>query len=125
MIDTAGIRKKSAVKENIEFYTVIRAIKAIDEADVCLLILDASLGIEGQDLTIFSTIVRKRKGVVVLVNKWDIVEKDTNSMKYFEEHIKYRLAPFKDVPIIFISALDKTRIYKAMETALQVFENKK
>lgn len=125
LIDTAGIRKKSAVKENIEFYTVIRAIKAIDEADVCLLILDASLGIEGQDLTIFSAIVRKRKGVVVLVNKWDIVEKDTNSMKYFEEHIKYRLAPFKDVPIIFISALDKTRIYKAMETALQVFENKK
>lgn len=124
LIDTAGIRKKNAVKANIEFYTVIRAIKAIDEADVCLLMIDAKTGIENQDLTIFSTIVKKRKGVVVLVNKWDAVEKDTNSMKYFEEDIKQRLAPFRDVPVIFISALDKTRIFKAMEVALKVYESK-
>lgn len=124
LIDTAGIRKKNVVKDNIEFYTVIRAIKAIDEADVCILLLDATLGLEGQDLNIFSTIIKKRKGVVVLVNKWDAVEKDTHSVKYYEEDIKARLAPFKDVPVIFISALDKTRIYKAMEAALQVYENK-
>lgn len=124
LIDTAGIRKKNAVKANIEFYTVIRAIKAIDEADVCLLMIDAKTGIENQDLTIFSTIVKKRKGVVVLVNKWDAVEKDTNSMKYFEEDIKHRLAPFRDVPVIFISALDKTRIFKAMEVAMKVYESK-
>lgn len=124
LIDTAGIRKKGVVKENLEFYTVIRAIKAIDEADVCLLVMDATLGIESQDLSIFGTIVKKRKGVVVLVNKWDAVEKDTNSMKYYEAHIKSRLAPFKDVPVLFISALDKTRIFKAMETALEVFENR-
>ena len=125
LVDTAGIRKKSAVKEDMEFYTVIRAIKAIDEADVCLLLIDANTGIESQDLSILSTIQRKKKGLVILVNKWDMVEKDTNTLKYYEESVRHRIAPFRDVPIIFVSAKDKIRIFKAMEAALQVYENKK
>ena len=125
LVDTAGIRKKSAVKEDLEFYTVIRAIKAIDEADVCLLLIDANTGIESQDLSILSTIQRKKKGLVILVNKWDMVEKDTNTLKYYEESVRHRIAPFRDVPIIFVSAKDKIRIFKAMEAALQVYENKK
>jgi GTP-binding protein len=125
LVDTAGIRKKSAVKEDLEFYTVIRAIKAIDEADVCLLLIDANTGIESQDLSILSTIVRKKKGLVILVNKWDMVEKETNTLKYYEESVRHRIAPFRDVPIIFVSAKDKIRIFKAMEAALQVYENKK
>lgn len=124
LIDTAGIRKKSSVHEDIEFYTVIRAIKAVDEADVCLLMIDAQTGIEGQDLAILQMIEKKRKGLVILVNKWDAIEKETNTMKQFEEQIKFKIAPFRDVPIIFISALDKTRIFKAMEEALAVYENK-
>jgi GTP-binding protein len=124
LIDTAGIRKKKSVHEDLEFYTVIRAIKAIDEADVCLLLLDANTGIEQQDLSILHTILKKRKGLVILVNKWDAVEKDTHTTKHYEDVIKYKIAPFKDVPIIFISALEKTRIFKAMETALEVYENK-
>ena len=125
LVDTAGIRKKSAVKEDLEFYTVIRAIKAIDEADVCLLLIDANTGIESQDLSILSTIQHKKKGLVILVNKWDMVEKDTNTLKYYEESVRHRIAPFRDVPIIFVSAKDKIRIFKAMEAALQVYENKK
>ena len=125
LVDTAGIRKKSAVKEDLEFYTVIRAIKAIDEADVCLLLIDANTGIESQDLSILSTIQRKKKGLVILVNKWDMVEKDTNTLKYYEESVRHRIAQFRDVPIIFVSAKDKIRIFKAMEAALQVYENKK
>ena len=125
LIDTAGIRKKAAVKEDLEFYTVIRAIKAIDDSDVCLMMIDATTGIESQDLSIFRTIEKKRKGVVVLVNKWDAVEKETNTTKEYEDHIREKLAPFRDVPIIFISALDKTRIFKALEIALEVAEHKK
>lgn len=125
LIDTAGIRRKAKVHEDLEFYSVIRAIKALDEADVCLLMLDAEKGITAQDLTIFSLAARKGKGVVVLVNKWDLVEKETNTAKEYEKTLKQRLAPFTDVPILFISAKEKTRIFKAIEAALQVFENRK
>lgn len=124
LIDTAGIRRKAKVHEDLEFYSVIRAIKAVDEADVCLLMLDAEKGITAQDLTIFSLAARKGKGVVVLVNKWDLVEKQTNTARDYEKVLKQRLAPFTDVPIIFISAKEKTRIFKVIEIALQVFENR-
>ena len=125
LIDTAGIRRKSKVHEDLEFYSVIRAIKAMDEADVCLLLLDAEKGITAQDLSIFSLAARKGKGVVVLVNKWDLVAKQTNTAITYEKELKKRLAPFSDVPILFISALEKTRIFKAIETALQVYDNRK
>lgn len=124
LIDTAGIRKKSAVHEDLEFYTVIRAIKAIDEADVCLLLIDAHTGIEGQDMAILNMIEKKKKGVVILVNKWDAIEKETNTLKAYEAQIKHKIAPFRDIPLVFVSALEKTRIFKAMETALEVYENK-
>ena len=124
LIDTAGIRRKAKVHEDIEFYSVIRAIKALDEADVCLLMLDAEKGITAQDLTIFSLAARKGKGIVVLVNKWDLMEKETNTAKEYEKVLKQRMAPFNDVPILFISAKEKTRIFKAIEIGLQVFENR-
>ena len=125
LIDTAGIRRKTKVQEDLEFYSVIRAIKALDEADVCLLLLDAEKGIAAQDLNIFSLAARKGKGVVVLVNKWDLIaDKQTNSAKEYEKVLKERLAPFTDVPILFISAKEKTRIFKAIETALQVYDNR-
>lgn len=124
LIDTAGIRRKAKVHEDLEFYSVIRAIKALDEADVCLLLLDATKGITAQDLSIFSLAARKGKGIVVLVNKWDLVEKETNTAKEYEKMLKQRLAPFSDVPILFVSAKEKTRIFKAIETALDVFENR-
>jgi len=125
LIDTAGIRRKAKVHEDLEFYSVIRAIKALDEADVCLLLLDAEKGIAAQDLNIFSLAARKGKGIVVLVNKWDLLTKETNTAKEYEAALKKRLAPFQDVPILFISAKDKTRIFKAIETALEVYENRK
>jgi GTP-binding protein len=124
LIDTAGIRKKASVKEDIEFYTVIRAIKAVDESDVCLLLVDANTGIESQDMAILQMIEKKKKGLVILVNKWDMIEKETNTLLRFEETIREKIAPFRDVPIIFISAIEKTRIFKAMEMALQVYDNK-
>lgn len=124
LIDTAGIRRKSKVHEDLEFYSVIRAIKAMDEADVCMLLLDAEKGITAQDLNIFSLAAKKGKGVVVLVNKWDLVEKETNTAIEYERELKKRLAPFSDVPILFISAKEKTRIHKAIETALQVYANR-
>ena len=124
LIDTAGIRRKTKVHEDLEFYSVIRAIKAMDEADVCMLLLDASKGITAQDLSIFSLAVKKGKGVVVLVNKWDLMTKETNTAKEYEKELKERLAPFTDLPIIFISVIDKTRIFKAIEAALDVYENK-
>jgi len=124
LIDTAGIRRKTKVNEDLEFYSVIRAIKAMDEADVCLLLLDASKGITAQDLNIFSLAVKKGKGVAILVNKWDLVEKETNTARDYEKQLKEKLAPFTDVPIVFISVKDKTRIMKAMEAALEVYENK-
>jgi GTP-binding protein len=124
LIDTAGIRRKAKVHEDLEFYSVIRAIKAMDEADVCLLLLDAEKGIAAQDLSIFSLAAKKGKGVAVLVNKWDLLEKSTNTAKEYEKILKHRLAPFNDVPILFISAKEKTRIFKAIEVALQVYENR-
>jgi GTPase len=125
LIDTAGIRRKTKVHEDLEFYSVIRAIKAMDEADVCLLMLDAQKGITAQDLSIFAMAVKKGKGIVVLVNKWDLINKETNTAKEFEKVLKERLAPFTDLPILFISAKEKTRIFKVIETALEVFENRK
>ncbi|MFZ9331192.1 MAG: ribosome biogenesis GTPase Der [Chitinophagaceae bacterium] len=124
LIDTAGIRRKTKVHEDLEFYSVIRAIKAMDEADVCLMMIDAEKGIAQQDLNIFSLAVKKGKGVVFLVNKWDLVEKSTNTAKDYEKNLKDRLAPFKDVPVLFISAKEKTRIFRVIETALQVYENR-
>lgn len=126
LIDTAGIRRKAKVHEDLEFYSVIRAIKALDEADVCMLLIDAEKGIAAQDLNIFSLAAKKGKGVVVLVNKWDLIKnKETNTPRDYEAALKKRLAPFTDVPIIFISALEKTRIFKAIESALDVYENRK
>lgn len=125
LIDTAGIRRKKKVSEDLEFYSVIRAISAVDEADVCILLLDAEKGITAQDLNIFSLAVKKGKGIVVLVNKWDVVKKETNTARDYEKSLKQKLAPFNDVPIIFISATEKLRIFQAMETALKVYENRK
>lgn len=124
LIDTAGIRRKAKVHEDLEFYSVIRAIKALDEADVCLLLLDAEKGITAQDLTIYSLAARKGKGLVVLVNKWDLVKKETNTARDYEKTLKQRLAPFNDVPVLFISATEKTRIFQAIETGLHVYENR-
>lgn len=124
LIDTAGIRKKSKEKDDLEFYSIIRAIKAMDEADVCLLVLDANKGITAQDITIFSLAARKGKGIVVLVNKWDLIEKETNTARDYEKLLKQKLAPFNDVPIIFISVTEKTRIFKAIELGLAVYESK-
>jgi GTP-binding protein len=126
LIDTAGIRRKTKVHEDLEFYSVIRAIKAMDEADVCLLMLDAGKGITAQDLSIFALAAKKGKGIVVLVNKWDLVEeKKTNTAKDYEAELKKRFAPFSDVPVIFISVHEKQRIFKSIETALEVYENRR
>jgi GTP-binding protein len=125
LIDTAGIRRKTKVHEDIEFYSVIRAIKAVDEADVCLMMIDAEKGIAQQDLNIFSLAVKKGKGIVFLVNKWDTVEKTTNTAKDYEKELKARLAPFTDIPVLFISAKEKTRVFKVVETALEVYESRK
>jgi GTP-binding protein len=124
LIDTAGIRRKKKVSEDLEFYSVIRAISAVDESDVCILLLDAEKGITAQDLNIFSLAVKKGKGIVVLVNKWDLIKKETNTARDYEKVLKQKLAPFNDVPIIFISAIEKIRIFQAMETALKVYENR-
>ncbi len=125
LVDTAGLRKKGRVKEDVEFYSVMRSVRAIEHSDVCLLLLDATIGIEAQDVNIFRLIERNRKGVVVLVNKWDLVEKETHTMKTYREGILKRLEPFSDVPVVFISALTKQRIHKALETAVEVHERRK
>lgn len=124
LIDTAGLRKKRNVHEDIEFYSVMRSIRAIEEADVCLMMIDATAGITAQDLNIFHLCERNRKGVVLLVNKWDLMEKETNTAKKLEEEIKNRIAPFTDVPIIFTSVVNKQRVHKALEEAVKVFQNK-
>jgi GTP-binding protein len=124
LIDTAGIRRKAKVHEDLEFYSVIRAIKAMDEADVCLLLLDAGKGITAQDLAIYSLAVKKGKGIVLLVNKWDLAEKSTNTARDYEKELRNRLAPFNDIPILFISVKEKQRIFQAVEAALQVYENR-
>jgi GTP-binding protein len=126
LIDTAGIRKKAKVHEDLEFYSVIRAIKALDEADVCMLMLDAGKGITAQDLSIFAMAAKKGKGIVVLVNKWDLIEeKKTNTAKDYEAALKKKFAPFSDVPILFISVNEKQRIFKSIEAALEVYDNRK
>jgi GTP-binding protein len=124
LIDTAGIRKKSKVEEDLEFYSVMRSIRAIEDCDVVLLLIDATLGLEAQDLNIFHLAEKNRKGIVILVNKWDLVEKTTNSTKEYEEKIREKLAPFKDVPIVFTSALTKQRVLKAIEVAEKVNINR-
>lgn len=121
-VDTAGLRRKSKVSEDLEFYSVMRSIRAIEASDVCILMLDASQGLEQQDLNIFSLIQRNHKGVVIVANKWDLVEKETNTHRDYENLIRERIAPFDDVPIIFTSVLNKQRIYKVLETARQVYE---
>jgi len=125
LIDTAGIRKKKKVHEDLEFYSVIRAVKSIEESDITFLLIDATLGIEKQDLNIFGLIQKRSKGIVILVNKWDLLHKETNSAKEYTQKIKASIAPFSDVPIVFISVLEKQRIFKAMETAKMVYENRK
>lgn len=126
IVDTAGIRKKNKVNEDIEYYSVIRSIRAIEASDACILMIDATRGIEAQDVSIFSLIQRNKKGLVVVVNKWDLVEdKSTAAIKHFENAIRERFAPFTDFPIVFTSALTKQRIYKVLEEALAVYNNRK
>lgn len=124
LIDTAGLRKKTKVRENIEFYSVMRTIKALEEADVIILMIDAVEGIESQDINIFHLAEKNKKGVVILVNKWDLVEKDHKTTKVFEEKIRAKIAPFTDVPVIFTSVTEKQRIFKAVEAAAHVYQNK-
>ena len=124
LVDTAGIRRKSKVKEDLEFYSVMRSIRAIEHSDVCILMLDATRGFESQDANIFWLAQRNRKGIVILVNKWDLVEKENNTAKAYEAAIRKEIEPFTDVPIIFVSALNTQRIYKAIETAVEVYNNR-
>ncbi|MDB9723420.1 ribosome biogenesis GTPase Der [Polaribacter sp.] len=125
LVDTAGIRKKSKVKEDLEFYSVMRAVRSIEYADVIILVVDATRGFEGQDQSIFWLAEKNRKGVIILINKWDLVEKETNTMRDFEAMVRKQIEPFTDVPIIFTSVLTKQRIYKAIESAVEVFERRK
>jgi len=124
LVDTAGIRRKSKVKEDLEFYSVMRSVRAIEHSDVCLLVLDATRGFDGQVQNIFWLAQRNRKGIVILVNKWDLVEKETKTAKEFETFIRKQIEPFTDVPIVFISVLNKQRIFKAIETAVEVYNNR-
>ena len=125
LVDTAGIRRKAKVKEDLEFYSVMRSVRAIEHSDICILVIDATRGFEGQDQSIFWLAEKNRKGVVILVNKWDLVEKDTMSTRDYERKIREELQPFTDVPILFVSALTKQRLLKALETSVEVFENRK
>lgn len=124
LIDTAGIRKKAKVHEDIEYYSVLRSVRAIENSDVCIFMIDAQEGIQKQDLNIFYIIEKNSKGVVVLVNKWDLIEKDHKTMKAYEEHLLQQLAPFNDVPVIFTSTINKQRIHQALETAMEVYHNR-
>lgn len=125
LIDTAGLRKKSKVFENIEFYSVMRSIRAIESSEVCFVMIDATQGFETQDMNIFKLAQNNHKGIVIIVNKWDLVEKETNTHKYYEEAIRKAIAPFVDVPIIFTSVITKQRIHKALEEATAVYENRR
>jgi GTPase len=125
LIDTAGLRKKGKVSENLEFYSVMRAVHSIENSDVCLLLLDATRGIEAQDMNIFQLVVKNRKGIVILVNKWDLVEKDHKSVQLFEKEILKKLEPFNDVPVVFTSAITKQRIHKVLDVAMEVYENRR
>ncbi|WP_299062721.1 ribosome biogenesis GTPase Der [uncultured Polaribacter sp.] len=125
LVDTAGIRKKSKVKEDLEFYSVMRAVRSIEYSDVIVLVVDATRGFEGQDQSIFWLAEKNRKGIVILINKWDLVEKETNTLRDFEAMVRKQIEPFTDVPIVFISALTKQRLFKAIETAVEVFQKRK
>jgi GTPase len=125
VIDTAGLRKKGKVFENVEFYSVMRSIRSIEESDVCLLLIDATVPMESQDVNIFHLIEKNKKGVVILVNKWDLVEKDHKSTEKYIASVKEKISPFVDVPIIFTSATTKQRVFKVLETAMEVYENRK
>ncbi len=125
LIDTAGLRKKGKVNEDLEFYSVMRSVRAIEYSEVCLLLIDATRGLEAQDLNILNLVKKNHKGVVLLVNKWDLVEKDTNSTSNITKEIKAKLAPFQDIPVIFTSAITKQRIHKVLDTAMEVYENRK
>lgn len=125
LVDTAGLRKKSKVTENIEFYSVLRSVRAIEKSDVCFLMVDATLSFESQDMNILHLIEKNRKGVVILVNKWDLIEKSTGTLKKSDSYIRQRISPFHDVPIIFTSVIKKQRIFKALETSMKIYENRK
>ena len=125
LVDTAGMRKKGKAMEDLEFYSVMRSIRAIENSDVCILMLDAQQGLESQDLNIHNLIVRNRKGCVIVVNKWDLIEKDNNTMKEWTEFLKKKLAPFNDIPIIFTSVLSKQRIFDVLQTAIRVYQSRK
>ncbi len=125
LIDTAGLRKKAKVDEDIEFYSILRAVRSIEESDLCLLLIDATRGLESQDLSIMSIIQKNNKGMILLVNKWDLVEKDHATTKRFEEEIRSRTAPFTDYPILFISAITKQRVHKVLELIMTVYENRR
>lgn len=124
LVDTAGIRRKSKVKEDLEFYSVMRSVRAIEHCDVCLIVMDATRGFDGQVQNIFWLAQRNRKGIVILVNKWDLLEKETNTMKEYEANIRREMEPFTDVPVVFMSVLTKQRIFKAIETAVEVYNNR-
>src|SRR5690606_848949 len=125
LVDTAGIRKKSKVHEDLEFYSVLRAIRALDDADVCAIMIDATMGLEAQDMKLFRIAQERKKGIMIVVNKWDLVEKETNTAREFEQTIKARLRPFDDVPIVFASATEKIRVMQVLDTAMEVYANKK
>ena len=125
LVDTAGIRKKAKIKEDIEFYSIMRSVRSIEYADVCILIIDATRGFDGQVQNIFWLIHRNNKGIVILVNKWDLLEKSSNVTKKYEIEIREAISPFKDNPIVFVSSLTKQRIFKAVSTAIEVFNNRK
>lgn len=124
LIDTAGIRKKNKVHEDLEFYSVMRAIKAIEDSDVCILMIDAQTGVEAQDMSLLGIVHKRRKGLIIVVNKWDLIEKETNTAKEFEATIRKKISPFKDIPIIFTSVIEKQRIMKVVDAALEVYQNK-
>ncbi|MGB5990185.1 MAG: ribosome biogenesis GTPase Der [Marinifilaceae bacterium] len=125
LIDTAGLRKKTKVNEDVEFYSTMRSIRAIEESDVCMLLIDATRGVESQDINIFDLIIKNRKGCVIVVNKWDLIEKETNTMKEIEEAIREKIAPFNDIPIVFSSAVTKQRLLKGLEETIRVYHNRK
>ena len=125
LVDTAGLRKKNKVEEDLEFYSVLRSIRSIENSDVCVLMIDAQSGIEAQDMNIFHLIVKNKKGCVIVVNKWDVVEKETNTMKRYTEELKRKLAPFNDVPVVFTSVVNKQRIMDVLQQAMRVYQSRK
>jgi len=125
LVDTAGLRKKGKVTENLEYYSVLRAIRSLEQADVCLLMIDATRSVEAQDINILNLAIKNKKGIVILVNKWDLIDKDTDTADQFKKQIREKIAPFTDVPIIFTSTVTKQRIHQVLDTAIQVYENRK